>query len=98
MWSIDTKIKYVKFNLPKELRKETFVHKYNSEKKRMEFYTVYKKHAFIFELNNECLLSTIEQPNGMAVTWFSSPNWLGFSKPNKNFYFFLKGLKLTKQI
>ena len=95
MWSIDTKIKYVKFSLPKILKQGTFVSKYNWEKRCVEFYTTYNKHLIMFEINHNELISSIHQPNGMAVSWFSKKNLFGLLKPNPNFLFFLKALKIT---
>jgi len=95
MWSIDTKIKYVKFTLPKNIRKGTFVHKYDWEKRKVEFYTSVDKHVIIFEIDHHSLISSVHQPTGMAVSWFSSPNLIGLMRPNQNFFFFLKALKLN---
>lgn len=95
MWAIDTKIKYVKFTLPKSLRKGTFVHKYDWEKRKVEFYTTINKHTIIFEIDHTSLISAIQQPNGMVASWYSSPNLIGLMKPNPHFFFFLKALKLN---
>lgn len=98
MWSIDTKIKIMKWSLPKWLQQEKYESFYDSEKRRVIItYLLKNNNKIIFEIDLKSMTSIIIYKK-IESFFNSQQNWLGFIKPSEAFLKMIKLLDLQPQI
>ena len=77
MLNIDSKISIMNWLLPRWLKKEPYLQEFKLEDHKMHFIWLIKKHLIIIKMNLNEIWFTVEQPNGMALTWYKSSNYFG---------------------